>query len=274
MSGEREAVNAQQFDALAATYDEVGFLALAARLTATAAQVRPGEAVLDVMTGTGTVLAALGQHDGPLVGTDLSAGMLEVARRRVPGATFVQADAAALPFPAATFDTVICAAGLFFMPDMAGAVREWARVLRPGGRLVISAFGRGLLGELPGLWRTELAAVGLKPGAPPLGRLPTPEALTGVLREAELTDIRADLTPHPYTLPDPSARLADIRAGLEGLPLRDLPPEARLALDSQHRATLTPLFAAGPLTVPLPLIVGTGHASSGGRNAGAKCRVL
>ncbi|MFC6660963.1 class I SAM-dependent methyltransferase [Deinococcus multiflagellatus] len=173
MSGEREQANARLFDAVAATYDEVGFLAQAARFVAEVAAVQPHEAVLDVMTGTGTVLRALPHGgSGARVGTDLSAGMLAVARAELPGATFVQADAARLPFPDAQFDAVICAAGLFFMPDMAHTVREWARVLRPGGRLVVSSFGAGLLGDLPGLWRAALGAHGLKPGSPPWAACP------------------------------------------------------------------------------------------------------
>ncbi|PTA66899.1 class I SAM-dependent methyltransferase [Deinococcus arcticus] len=258
MSGEREQANARLFDAVAATYDEVGFLAQAARFVAGAAGVEPHEHVLDVMTGTGTVLRALPPGaSGARVGTDLSAGMLAVARARLPGATFVQADAARLPFPAAHFDVVICAAGLFFMPDMTGAVREWARVLRPGGRLVVSSFGPGLLGDLPGLWRAALGAHGLKPGAPPLGRLPTPQALAEVLRAGGL-QASAALCPLFYTLPSPQARLADIQAGLEGAPLAGLAAAGRDRLLNEHRAALVPLFGAGPLSVPLPLIVGTG----------------
>ncbi|MBZ9712355.1 class I SAM-dependent methyltransferase [Deinococcus multiflagellatus] len=258
MSGEREQANARLFDAVAATYDEVGFLAQAARFVAEVAAVQPHEAVLDVMTGTGTVLRALPHGgSGARVGTDLSAGMLAVARAELPGATFVQADAARLPFPDAQFDAVICAAGLFFMPDMAHTVREWARVLRPGGRLVVSSFGAGLLGDLPGLWRAALGAHGLKPGSPPLGRLPTPQALADVLRAGGL-QASAALHPLFYTLPSPQARLADIQAGLEGAPLAGLPAAQRAQLLDEHRAALAPLFAAGPLSVPLPVIVGTG----------------
>lgn len=262
MTGDRVRANEALFDAVAERYDAVGFLAQAARFVAVAAAVQPGEAVLDVMTGTGAVAAEVVGRAGRVVGVDVSAGMLAQARTRVPGAAFVRGDATALPFPDGAFDVAVCAAGVFFLPDMPGGVREWARVVRPGGRVVVSSFGAGLLGPLPGLWRARLSGVGLKPGAPPLGRLPTPEALADVLRAAGLTDVQADLHPLTYTLPDVGARWADIRAGLEGVPLASLPPQQVVALEAAHRADLAPLFEVGSLTVPLPVIVASGHVAT------------
>lgn len=262
MTGDRVRANEALFDAVAERYDGVGFLAQAARFVAGAAAVQPGEAVLDVMTGTGAVAAEVVGRAGRVVGVDVSAGMLTLARRRVPGAEFVRGDAAALPFPDGAFDVAVCAAGVFFLPDMPDGVREWARVVRPGGRVVVSSFGAGLLGPLPGLWRARLSGVGLKPGAPPLGRLPTPEALADVLRAADLTDVQATLHPLTYTLPDVGARWADIRAGLEGVPLASLPPQEVAALEAAHHADLAPLFGEGPLTVPLPVIVACGHVAT------------
>lgn len=262
MSEERVRANERLFDAVADRYDGVGFLAQAACFVAEVAGVQPGEAVLDVMTGTGAVAAAVAGRAGRVVGVDVSAGMLARARARVPDAEFVRGDAAALPFPDSAFDVVVCAAGVFFLPDMPGGVREWARVVRPGGRVVVSSFGPELLGPLPGLWRARLAGAGLKPGAPPLGRLPTPEALADVLRAAGLTDVQAALHPLTYTLPDVGARWADIRAGLEGVPLASLPPQEVAALEAAHHADLAPLFGEGPLTVPLPVIVASGHVAT------------
>lgn len=79
-----------------------------------------------------------------VVATDLSGGMLRVARRidtrregAVPG--YVQCDGARLPFATDSFDRVVTAHGvLAFVPDAEGALQEWARVLRPGGRIAFS----------------------------------------------------------------------------------------------------------------------------------------
>jgi ubiquinone/menaquinone biosynthesis C-methylase UbiE len=111
-----------------------------------AARPAPGARVLDVACGTGiaarTVAPRVGAR-GRVVGLDLSPAMLSVARRvgLPPGAApvaWVRGSAQALPFPAPTFDLVLCQQGLQFFPNGAAAVREMRRVLRPGGRAVIS----------------------------------------------------------------------------------------------------------------------------------------
>lgn len=258
--------NRRQFDALAGGYDRLGFLARVAAFVADRVGARPGQAALDVMTGTGGVALALtgqvragqmgtGPGGGYVVGLDLSAGMVEAARRRVPGARFVVGDAARLPFPDGSFDVVVCASGLFFVPDMDAALREWRRVVRPGGSVVFSSFGRGLLGELPGLWRARLEAHGVTPGSAPLGRIPTPDAARDLLLRAGLRDVQADRTDLPYTLADVTGRWNEIASGLEGLPLAGFTPDLRTQVEAEHRADLAPLFAGGPVTVPLPVIV-------------------
>ncbi len=162
--------NARQFDRIAARYDALGFLTRAALALAETVRVPTGGRVLDVATGTGTVALALASQAAEVVGTDIAPAMLQQARARAvgcPNVQFVSAEATALPFADQSFDAVVCGAGLFFVPDMPAALREWRRVLRPGGEVVFSAFGRGLLGPLPGLWRETLAGEGIKPGAPP-----------------------------------------------------------------------------------------------------------
>ncbi|OOV14178.1 methyltransferase domain-containing protein [Deinococcus sp. LM3] len=264
--------NRQQFDALAGGYDRLGFLARVAAFVADRVGARPGQVALDVMTGTGGVALALtgqvragqvragqGGAGGSVVGLDLSAGMVEVARRRVPGAQFVVGDAAHLPFPDGSFDVVVCASGLFFVPDMGAALREWRRVVRPGGSVVFSSFGRRLLGDLPGLWRARLESHGVTPGFPPLGRIPTPEAARDLLLGAGLRDVQVDRTDLPYTLACVGDRWDEIAAGLEGQPLAGFAPSVRAQIAAQHCGLdLAPLFLRGPLTVPLPVIVARG----------------
>src|SRR6476661_5665187 len=104
---------------------------------------------LDIASGTGEPglsIAALAPH-GRVVLTDLSAEMLDVAARRAAtqGVTNVETEvcsAEALPFAAATFDSVSVRFGYMFFPDLAGATAEFARVLKPGGRLVASVWVR------------------------------------------------------------------------------------------------------------------------------------
>ncbi|MBE1493394.1 ubiquinone/menaquinone biosynthesis C-methylase UbiE [Amycolatopsis lexingtonensis] len=95
--------------------------------------------VLEVAVGTGLNLPSY-PAGVRLTGLDLSEGMLDVARAREPArpVTLRQGDAQALPFEDASFDTVVCTFGLCAIPDPAAAVAEMARVLRPGGRLILA----------------------------------------------------------------------------------------------------------------------------------------
>ncbi|MGY1682189.1 class I SAM-dependent methyltransferase [Geodermatophilus sp. SYSU D01176] len=111
-----------------------------APLLVTVAGVAPGQSVLDVACGTGVVARTVADRqggDGRVVGVDLNDGMLAVARRIRPELEWRRADAAELPFPDGTFDTVLCQMALMFFPDRAAALREMARVTRPGGTVAV-----------------------------------------------------------------------------------------------------------------------------------------
>jgi ubiquinone/menaquinone biosynthesis C-methylase UbiE len=108
--------------------------------------VRVGESVLDVACGTGVVtrLAAEQSGNGRVVGLDLNADMLRVARgvTHVGGISieWYEGSALALPFKDGAFNIVLCQLGLQFFPDKYLALHEMARVLSFGGRLLLSVF--------------------------------------------------------------------------------------------------------------------------------------
>jgi len=104
--------------------------------------VRPGGRVLDVGCGVGRLLLRLQRRGCETVGVDILRPDLLSARRHLvgkePAASFVQADGGRLPFAGASFDFVACTETLEHAADAALMLRELARVLRPGGRLVVS----------------------------------------------------------------------------------------------------------------------------------------
>jgi ubiquinone/menaquinone biosynthesis C-methylase UbiE len=110
-----------------------------------------GGRVLDVGCGTGLLLRELGKG---AVGLDLSPGMLRRARRRNPGAPLVLADAEHLPFREGVFEAVLSVTVLQNLPHPPQALREMARVVREGGRVVVSTLRKKQGREVRG-WMEE-----------------------------------------------------------------------------------------------------------------------
>jgi SAM-dependent methyltransferase len=104
------------------------------------AGVGDGSSVLDIGCGSGLALSLAASRGARTSGIDISAALLEVARRRVPGADLREGGLDVLPFADASFDAVLAINALQFAADPAGALREVHRVLRPGGRLAIGGF--------------------------------------------------------------------------------------------------------------------------------------
>jgi ubiquinone/menaquinone biosynthesis C-methylase UbiE len=96
-----------------------------------------GRKLLDVGSGKGIFVAALRAHGYDAEGIEPSEALLEIAKKNFPDYTFRGGSATALPYPAASFDCVICIEVLEHIPETETAIRELTRVLKPGGRLVI-----------------------------------------------------------------------------------------------------------------------------------------
>ncbi|MGH2887395.1 MAG: class I SAM-dependent methyltransferase, partial [Solirubrobacteraceae bacterium] len=93
---------------------------------------------LDAACGTGRHAAHLVQMGHEVIGVDLTPEMLARAGERVPDAKFETGDLRSLPSDDATFDLIVCGLALAHLSELDSAVRELARVLAPGGRLIVS----------------------------------------------------------------------------------------------------------------------------------------
>jgi demethylmenaquinone methyltransferase/2-methoxy-6-polyprenyl-1,4-benzoquinol methylase len=110
-------------------------------------QLAPGDRVLDLAAGTGVSTVELARGGVTALACDFSLGMLRAGRalRRRRYVPFVAGDATRLPFRDATFDAAVISFGLRNVSDVPQALHEMARVVRPGGRLVICEFSRPTL---------------------------------------------------------------------------------------------------------------------------------
>ena len=122
------------------------------------------ETVVDVGCGNGIYLAGLSRrgHRGPLIGVDLSPGMLAAAQLSAPAAGLAVGDAAALPVADQQADVTLAPHMLYHVPDPAAAVAEFRRIARPGGQVLVVLNGSDHLIELRELIKSVASAAGLR----------------------------------------------------------------------------------------------------------------
>ncbi|MGH2456090.1 MAG: class I SAM-dependent methyltransferase [Candidatus Limnocylindria bacterium] len=209
------------------------------------ADLRAGERVLDVGSGTGIAAAAAVGDRRAVIGVDGAASMLEHARRDVPAASFQVMDFMQLAFPAGSFDAVISSHALLFADERPAALAEWRRVTRPGGRLSLS---------VPGPVEVTPTAVYRqvyeRHGIDTSGRYPTPDELAGWATAAGWTDV--DVHADPTTairLPDASAFRTWREIGSRGQATDGWTPEQHDTLTAEMLA-VTPRDADGWLRIP------------------------
>ena len=255
------------FSALAPTYDTLSFLQATARRLLEKADLFSGARLLDIATGTGIVAMTAAEIVGPkgkVVGVDLSPDMLALARQKSAAAgysniEFRAGDAEKLDFPDGSFDAVLCASSLFFIPDMLSALKESRRVLAPRGRVGFNSFELTFLQPFRDLWSARLQKHSLKIGSLPIQRLDNAAMCEQLLGEAGFTEIDASVEQLGYYLPTAEERWHDIAAGLEGLPILTLPPAQREQIKAEHLAELKALVTPKGIWVDVPAILAFGR---------------
>jgi demethylmenaquinone methyltransferase/2-methoxy-6-polyprenyl-1,4-benzoquinol methylase len=131
------------FDRIAGVYDLMNSVMTAGmhqrwrERAADLAQAGPGSRALDVATGTGDLAVALAARGAEVVGSDFAEKMLEIARRKAPALTFEQGNALDLKYASDSFDAATVGFGARNFSDLDQGLREMARVVRPGGRVVV-----------------------------------------------------------------------------------------------------------------------------------------
>lgn len=132
---------AMAYEQLSARYDTEaggGLFALDEPVVAECLNDRKPGVALDAACGTGRFAEFLSGRGHQVLGIDSSPAMLAHARRRVPGGGFLVGELDRLPLPDACVDVIVCALALVHIPCLQPVFAEYARVLRPGGDLVVS----------------------------------------------------------------------------------------------------------------------------------------
>lgn len=189
---------AEAYDAAADHFDlpPLGFRQYFGEQTVLRAQLKPGEIVLDVCSGSGTSALPAARAVGPsgrVIGLDLAPRLIALAREKaakesLSNVEFRHADFDQAYFRNASFDAVVCVFGLFFFPDMRATVQKMRRLLRPGGRLAITTWASGLFEPANTVFWSAIREVrpDLVKGPSQRQLLSTPEGLEGVLEGAKI----------------------------------------------------------------------------------------
>jgi ubiquinone/menaquinone biosynthesis C-methylase UbiE len=173
--------------------------------------IQPFPAVLDVGCGTGLALLEVARELSPtskLVGVDMSEGMLEVARAKAKAfgfpASFVHGDIEQIDLPAESFDLIISSGVYHWFSDRAAVTKKLARLLRPGGQIVISCVAEPGFDE----WDKVVTDVYSRlPGSakPWFPRLPTAKELLDSFRGAGLVVEHLTYDVETFIIRDPQA---------------------------------------------------------------------
>jgi arsenite methyltransferase len=226
--------------------------------------------VLDAATGTGTAAIAAARKVGPsgrVIGVDIATHMLSRAHQKARNAgmtnvTIQEGDIEDLEFDADTFDTVMSASAIFLLTDLSAALREWRRVVRPGGWLAFSSYGKSAFEPMSGLYEARIRSYGVPLAAPtPFSwqRLNDPEAASQLLRDAGLRNIRVYSEQLGYTL-----RTVDEwwdivwNSGFRG-PISQLPESQLERFRFEHLAEVAAKFDTHGLGLDVPGIFALGQ---------------
>lgn len=191
------------FDRASATYDQTGndFFSTFGRWVVDAADLQPGDRVLDLGSGRGAVLLPAARAVGPegrVDGVDLAPGMVERLRADIadlPQATVIEGDAENPPVTG-PYDAVLAGLLLFFLPDPLSALKNYRALLRPGGRLAFSSFQTE-----DTRWKPVFAAAGTlltgpAPERPGLQQFSSDDVVTELVGEAGYIDVVHDNREH------------------------------------------------------------------------------
>ena len=201
----------QTFDAVSGGYDgkALRFFPGSAEQMAAFLKLRGDEHVLDVACGTGHASLAIAPNlpKGRITAVDLSPGMLEQARkkaaaRNVRNIEFLERDMQELGFPPESFDTAVCAFGIFFVEDMDAQLAHIASTVKSGGTVLITSFQEDYFQPLRDLFFTRIEAYGVQKPPEAWKRTADEAGCRTLFEKAGLANVRVEAKNVGYYLRD------------------------------------------------------------------------
>ena len=222
------------------------FFSLCANRLVELTDLRPGQRVLDVATGTGAAAIAAARRAGPtgyVIGVDIATEMLAQAHGKVESeqltnVEFQIGDAEHLNFPEHSFDVVICSFGIFFLPEMLAGPRAWKRVIKETGVVAFSAFDETAFQPMSDMFETRIREYGVTFPVPRRPffwqRLTTLEQCHNLLKNAGLEHIEGHNEQLGYYLRTPQEWWQIVwNSGFRG-PVSQLTSEQLERFKSEH----------------------------------------
>ena len=233
----------------------------------------PGMQVLDLASGSGEPALSISEAVGPLghvTATDLVPEMLRVAEdnardKGLTNLTFRQADAEALPFLDQTFDAAVCRFGVMFFPNVAEALGQIRRVLKPGGQATFIAWGppelNPFFSRTVGVFMKHVESPAPEPGAPGPFKFAQPRSLSEELIRAGFQQVKEESRPISWPFPGPVEQAWEAIREL-GAPFRrliaSLAPEQREGVIGEVLAAIGEYYDGSQVNFPAVIVVASG----------------
>jgi ubiquinone/menaquinone biosynthesis C-methylase UbiE len=255
------------FDTVAESYDHpsLSWFDKTAFAISEVANIQAGESVLDIACGTGKVTAALARHQHkPMVAAvDLSAGMLEQARRKAEQQQLNNIEFHQMAFEnmafGECFDVVVCSFGIFFVNEMEEALAHFSRQTKAEGRIILTTFAQGSFSPFTDAFMRLYGEFGFEIPTPGWLRLCSDEHMSALFTAAGLSKPQCRQYDFGYAISSPQ-QWWDIvwNAGYRGM-LQAMDEDQLSRFKKSHLAEVATLIAQKNNYLNVDVIISIGH---------------